>query len=340
MEQMKQPIAFPTEETAPTEEKMKHSISQSILAYQQESKKSFAELYANDIFNSENGHGIKLLTDSNMSLVFRFSNFLPPSSPSNKYKIEGRAVLLITNSQKSNINNFLDFMSNEKIRLLLLIKEELLDYLQKQFDNDAFFDVIESRKKAVYQKHLRHGVGKYVANQIQLVENILNGHITMESYELFHIVTEAIRVQLKATKIENISDRKSIVKEDFIRNLRLIFESNLLGDRTIDFSELDISGLNFEKIDSHPCIFDAVIPELVINMKKYCPRRGNKGLLIKYVSAENQMIFKNIINGDLNVSDYGGGEGINMCRFILDALKLPHLETNDNNLEFTVTLKV
>ena len=44
MEQMKQPIAFPTEETALTEEKMKYSVSQSILAYQQESKKSFAEL--------------------------------------------------------------------------------------------------------------------------------------------------------------------------------------------------------------------------------------------------------------------------------------------------------
>ncbi len=28
-------------------------------------------------------------------------------------------------------------MSNEKVRLLLLIKEELLEYLQKQFDNDA-----------------------------------------------------------------------------------------------------------------------------------------------------------------------------------------------------------
>jgi hypothetical protein len=44
MEQMKQPIAFSTEETAPTEEKMKYSVSQSILVYQQESKKSFAEL--------------------------------------------------------------------------------------------------------------------------------------------------------------------------------------------------------------------------------------------------------------------------------------------------------
>ena len=44
MEQMKQPIAFPIEETAPTEEKMKYSVSQSLLAYQQSTQKSFADL--------------------------------------------------------------------------------------------------------------------------------------------------------------------------------------------------------------------------------------------------------------------------------------------------------
>src|SRR5687768_668503 len=49
MEQMKQPITLPAEENvvsedAPTEKKMKYSISQSILAYQQTSKKSFATL--------------------------------------------------------------------------------------------------------------------------------------------------------------------------------------------------------------------------------------------------------------------------------------------------------
>ena len=45
MEQMKKPITFPAEENVTlTEEKMKYSVSQSILTYQQENQKSFATL--------------------------------------------------------------------------------------------------------------------------------------------------------------------------------------------------------------------------------------------------------------------------------------------------------
>jgi hypothetical protein len=285
----------------------------------------FSRLYAEDFYNPETGLGVPLLSDSNMSILIRLANLRREESAEPQFHLEGSAVLLITCTEEANLSNFLDFMSNEKIRLLLLIKEELLEYLEKQFDNDAFIDILENRKKFAYQSHLRHGLGDYLSAQSELVSKIVAGQSSEENYRAFRVVTDAIKGQLKATKIDDITLRQPFDRGAWIDRIRLVFESDVLGNRTIDFMEIDLKLPNTIGFVTHPSVFNVVVTELLINMKKYCPRTGVKGLLIEAKGEKPTITFRNRVNRNLRYDEYGGGEGLTMCRGILEALGLPGL---------------
>ncbi len=304
-------------------------------------EKPFIELYNNDLYDSKSGSGLKLLEDANMCLMIRFAALSNQYEKENNYSLKGQAVLVITSSEQCNTSNFLNFMSNEKVRLLLLIKEELLEYLQKQFDNDTFNEVLENRKRVIYQKHLRHGLNQYLTAQTELLDKIWKGVNSIENMEVFRIVSDAIRGQLKATKLIDINEHSNINKMIFVEKIKLIVESDILGSRQISFSEVDISELDFEFIELHPTLYDVIIPELIINMKKYSPRINEKGLSIKFEKSTSSLVFKNLINSNLSSEEYGGGEGHIMCNHLLeDILKLQSLKILSNDKEHTIILKI
>ena len=302
---------------------------------------SLEELYKNDLSETKGGSGIKILDDANMSLIFRISSLITNENSYSDYSLKGQAVFVVTSDQESTTTNFLEFMSNEKVRLLLLIKDELLEYLQKQFENDSFNEILENRKRIIYQKHLRHGLNQYLTAQSKLIDNISRGMNSIENMEVFKIVTDAIRGQLKVTKLLDITEKSKISNYVFENKLRLIFESDILGDRFIPFDEVDISKFDFESIEIHPSIYDVIIPELIINMKKYCPRINDKELTIKIDNDSGNLIFSNRKNLNLINGEYGGGEGLKMCNHILsDILKTQSLDILNDDYQYIVKLKL
>lgn len=286
----------------------------------------FEELFKNDYWNEETRMGLKILDNSNMTLIFRLSNLIPPSKNDKDYRLKGQAVLVITNTAETTKENFLSFMNIEKIRLLLLIKEELLEYLQKQFDNDAFIEVLENRKQAIYQRKLQHGLTRYLEIQNKLFEEVIHERDKekiKKARVLYDIVKKAIQGQINFKyNFQTDNWAENYKGEDLLTRMGYIFECPHLGNGEIPFTDILCTGFDTDhNIAMHPIILDVVIPEIITNMKK-CSSRLKKGCLkVTYDKEENHMIFENDIrtvylNGN-NDKIYGG---LDMCRNIIKKL--------------------
>lgn len=301
----------------------------------------FEELLKNDLYDESTGEGIKFLSDSKMLLAFRLSKFILPDKTNTHFGADGQAVLLISTSTPANTDNFVKFMSNEKVRLLLLIKEELLEYLQKQFDNDAFIDVLQRQSAISYQSSIRHGISEYTDHLEYLIEDIRQECSTSEEkVELFNIIVKAIKGQLQDIENTNqINNRTTYSKEELLRTMKLLFESTRVAAYSIPFHSVDTALINFESLSMNRLVKEVIIPELIRNMKKYCPRYGDRGLSISYVYSEKSFYFKNKkAKFAYFTSTKKGGGGLGMIKNILQKSFIGSLEAKNDIEEFTLKL--
>ncbi|MGN6417459.1 MAG: hypothetical protein ACTHMC_08210 [Pseudobacter sp.] len=287
---------------------------------------SSEELFRNDFWNEETDMGLRMLSESNMTLIFRLSDFVPPHKKEKSHKLKGQAVLVITNTSETNYDNFISFMNIEKIRLLLLIKEELLEYLQKQFDNDAFMEVLENRKQAIYQRKLQHGLNRYIEAQSDfftgLIKNPEEPEMKKKS-KLFDIVKKAMVSQINFnTPVP--SDMQSYKWQDLLETMGYIFECGDLGKYEIPVEAIKFIGFNSsDEARMHSSIPDVVIPELIINMKKYSSQlKEEQFLQVTYDKEKNQLVFENDIReSEQKSSDKKHFGGLEMCKWIMESLK-------------------
>jgi hypothetical protein len=176
---------------------------------QQENKKTaqsktFHELFQNDCLGPTGESGLPILSNSKMNLFFRLSELDEIKLNFGECKLEGKAILIITCNSELSKPNYLDFMSNEKVRLLLLIKEELLQYLKKITDSSTFHELIKSKVKSInlikYQRTLKHGLENYFAYQ----DDILSSYIDNErDKDIIETINQAIKGQISAFEITN-----------------------------------------------------------------------------------------------------------------------------------------
>lgn len=343
-------------------------------------RKSFETLYDLDRkMNGKTRTGIPMLEDAKMSLAFRLANLAEPDKQNSRYRLTGRAVLLITTTKDSTSENFLEFMSNERVRMLLLIKEELLDYLQKQFDNDAFIDVLESRYKAIFHNSLQHGLSNYRLATKELNKRVLrsvedadlSGRIVedypqnesnlgnpqfaefkrlysddftvKQNIELLDLITGAVFGQFGAVIIDPDLDNdghQTLSGQLLVDRVVLIMSTILLGKRKftrsdIDFSDVDLAG----QFRIHKIIFDTVIMELLINMKKYCPEDGPFGLKVAF--RDEQLVFENLIKKTIERPKRRRPRGLFMCEEIIKVIGGGMIMTHGKKGErFAVTLSL
>lgn len=302
----------------------------------------FSQMLEKDVWNGQTKTGLKLLTDAKQVLVFRLSN--AHIKGNNKVPLKGEAVLLIASTQEPTIANFRNFMNIEKIRLMLLMKEELLDYLHKQFDNDAFIELLENRKRSIYQKKLEHGINRYLEIQSSLLHEIhelnksrkdiisLLNHkakqqlrLTEKNVLLHEIVKKAIKGQVRlqynwGTSGERYTPRRI---EDMLKLFEILFENVYLGERRISFSSVGCKGFEgVAELYMHDSVYEVVIPEIIINMKKYSSAQMMGTIKIIYDQEKNQLIFINDViphnvMAYLEEKFYGG---MSMCFEIMKQL--------------------
>lgn len=294
----------------------------------------FNDMLQRDLWNSDTKTGIKLLNDAGMVLVFRLSNLIGEDHNYKNHRLKGQAVLMITTTAPATMKNFMDFMNIEKIRLLLLIKEELLDYLQKQFDNDAFIEVLENLKRVLYQRKLEHGINRYLEIQTHLFDKSMSGNNAEENQKnrmIHEIVKNAIKGQIRFKyRQSSIEQRKPYTVKQVKERMQLLLESVLIGDRAVVFDDVNCSGFeDVAEIYMHPSVFDIVIPEVIINMKRYSSAQRKDGLKIKYSAQENYFIFTNNVRlcDTLSPPPFKLLGGANMCAEIMRELNYESFES-------------
>ena len=321
--------------------------------YKIEVEQDFIDLYKKDwydnktrkgvIFYDKLGKSVRPLDEANMFLALRFANLQEPSNASEKCGFEGRAVLLIMNSEKATTINFLNFMSNEKVRLLLLIKEELLDYLQKQFDNDAFGEIVKNKKNAIYRKTLSHGLLNYTDVLEYLIKEIQQNPVNAENYLLFNIIIQAIKGQIDGRESflgeeENYEMNLEEGKMGYTYNsifkiIEVLCQSKYIGKSVIDFKYINLDNFDKVKIKAHKIVIEAILPEIIINMNKYCTETGDPKISISYDKTTKILQFKNKVDNLESESNNKHEGGSLLCKNIMEKLngKFETYKTEDGN---------
>jgi len=282
-------------------------------------------LYRNDFLDSFTGKGLVGLDKSNMTHFFRLSTVGQRNE--GFYSLEGQAVLVVMNLEPATVTNFDKFMNAEKVRLLLLIKEELLEYLKRQFDNDAFIELLENRKREIYRKKLEHGLTRYQTMQKKLFEDSINSkdlNLIIKNKRLYNIIDKITHAQLHFKNLLIMNENKvEFPVDEILSRFDDIFSSSCFCGCSIKKSEIRYGGFQISNINIFPSVFDIIFPELIVNMKNYSSRQIKGGLKITFNEAENKITFENdIMKPYLNKSfekEYGG---IYMIREIVKRLNM------------------
>lgn len=312
----------------------------------------FEDLFTKDFYNEENGKGVIFydeygrtsfpLNDANMFLAIRFSKLLEPDKDVDKYRFEGRAVLLIMNAEQSSITSFLNFMSNEKVRLLLLLREEFFKYLEEQFDNDAFTEVLVNKDNKIYKARLTHGLSSYL-DILQGISRDIKDKINIEdNYLLFKKIVMAMKGQINQFEMNPEPEPIHYSKDQIFNIIKLIFESKHVPIKPRKFENIDISGFP-ENFVADRLIIDVVLPEILINMNKYSKRSGNSEFTIRFEENETgrTIKFENLIQKTIIHKEFGHDGGLKLCEGLLEKINArmtSKQETIGTEQKFTVIL--
>ncbi|MGG7666897.1 hypothetical protein [Dyadobacter sp. BHUBP1] len=292
------------------------------------------------------GQGTRIISDkAGMVLLFRLAEFDLGEDMLQK----GQAVLVISNKEKATTERLAEFINIEKLRLLLLIKEDLLEYLRQQFGNDAFIGLQERLKELEIKSSMEHMVGNYfealdaITRRIpvdnnQILLNFIHGTI-------YRHIRSISKIRLSETNEPLFADReeKMLCSKHMLRDLfDLIADTPNLARKPLPKDcKVTIECPDF--ICPRP-IYEQVIPELMINIRRYSMESRKRPIEIAITFENNRLIFSNDCNPLLakkhppnGIKPYSGTE---MCNNILASMDLPILiPTIDiQNLKFTIIL--
>ncbi|MBP6235336.1 MAG: hypothetical protein KA270_01865 [Saprospiraceae bacterium] len=257
-----------------------------------------------------------IFKSANMFMLFRISDEVKHGED---FVQKGESILILSIKEEITYENLQEFFSNEKMRLFLLIKNNLLKYIKKQFESDAFIDVIGKLKMEKFQSSLRHGLKNY----LELIENIvIKKNLTDDDIKIFEIIFTSVKIQLG---------------EDFIKLNRYFYKKECDFDK---IQEYILLVLKSPKICGHPIqgidieldiekdtiiengLLNVVILEILMNIKYHCPRAKPS---IKILIRNNSLLFfnnvkKSMFNSEV-VSNYSDQKGIKLCEKLCNLLK-------------------
>lgn len=295
------------------------------------------DMFRADLYDHGSKRGLKILSSGRMSVYIRFCSV--HTDTDDVQHLVPKAVLVLCTSEQAGVKSFIEFMSNERLRLLLLAKEEVLDYLQKHASGSAFYDVLENRKRKVLRNYVKHGLQEYFLALRGLVKEIRVGGYNEDKEKLHGILTKAVQGHLDFRLDGDDSTRPITLTTYQLReHIRLLFETDMIGTRWIALQNVAMEGFEEGQMELPSGVLDIVLPELITNMKKYAPDIGDLGLAIRLDRTMGTMHFSNYIHAEHGREPRLGSEGITMCKKVVLACGLPPLLALEHESTFLVTL--
>lgn len=269
--------------------------------------------------------------DTQMFMAIRLSS--TEKNEKGEDTIVGKAVLVITSNKSEDA--FSNFINSSKMRSLLLIREELTAYLDKQFSGDVFEEVLSKEGIIKYQKNLGHGIETYLQAQKSLwddlVQNDYNENFSKSNLvEEFELVQKAILGQVIAYDDQSLNLSSNYQLGELKKRLTAILQSRKLAGRRVWSHELQFSIPYEELIIRLPVIIlEVVLLEYLINVRKH--RRltfndddltaANQKVQISFI--KNETLFTIEISNSTHPNKHdnsSSGYGQEMCKEIVNRL--------------------
>ncbi|WP_121811223.1 hypothetical protein [Mucilaginibacter kameinonensis] len=224
-------------------------------------------------------------------------------------------------------------VDERKLRLLLLLRKSLSEFIKSETSSNTFLELLENRTIMNYQRHLKHGIGDFISNQVAIVQDYEQIGRKIEVDDEIEDVKEAL--ELEYIKKATFPFKEFLVVTNSINSQMGISTKKHKGEKvffyayfmdllyTIYFSErlgkvgsLDVCKVvkflnpnEFDKIKLPVVIVNSLIPELILNQKKYGVDRT---INWKDNKTEFELIFGNRISD--TVSQEVEGYGLKMCK--------------------------
>nr|WP_294942588.1 hypothetical protein [uncultured Mucilaginibacter sp.] len=284
--------------------------------------------------------GLKMISDAKMVLLFRLAT-VDQFDP--EYRLNGEGVMVICSNELVNAENFINFIKVEKLRLLLLIKEQLIEYLQKEFRSAAFIEVLETRKNIILKRSIEHGVREYFEAMNHLIDKIDKLKLKQGQETALNDAIRILRFVRKTIQCHFLSINQIDTKGTYYRKSKRHHSSELrelfliirvvpyLASNEIKLTEMELDIPDFE-FYCPDIIFDLIIPELIVNMRKYALNfPGRK--FFKITRYQDSLVFINSFDPRFH-EDSAGKKfgGIDMCnRILTENLYLRELKFDKKN---------
>ena len=270
-------------------------------------------------------------------------------------ELYSQAVLTIISKKGSRIDE-------SKLRLILLLRKGLSDFLKHETSNNTFLELLKNRSVYNYQKHLKHGIGNFTSYQKDIVfkyENIedkIEIDAEIEDVKLalekeyinkgsflfkeFQIITNSISSQ---TGVSTQTYGENVFFYDyFIDVLQTIYQSKKLGDQAGSMDVFKMIKFKnkkpFADIKLPITLIESIIPEIIINQKKYGTKRS---IDWKMGDGFFELEFSNEIEHEK--PDAAEGYGLKMCKEIQELFKnkvVIYTPEKPYSKFFTVTIKI
>ncbi len=249
----------------------------------------------------------------------------------------------------------------EKLRLILLLRKSLSEYLSEHTTNNTFLELISQKNRNEYQKHLKHGIGNFISYQSSIVQNYedIENKISIrgdeentrlaldreyirtgsQKFKEFLIINNSIASQIGITE-KKYTNTKYLFYDLLIDMINTIYISENFHYR--DIASLDYKESikftvesKFERIKLPLAVINSVIPEILFNQKKYGDNReinwnDNEGHLLFSFSNMKNDYAKNGIKGF----------GTKMCKEISDKFSFIEISIDEDEVMYTVLLRI
>lgn len=263
-----------------------------------------------------------------------------------------KAVLVLCSNESPSIDNLKDFQNIEKMRLLLLIKEDILDYINLSIDNYTFSEMLQNKRKLVYAKSMNHGLDGYFS----ILKNYINSLDTEVSYLIMSAIkgqvlskfgfsiTEQMKDKIMSKK--GWADSIPIAKHVFKNRIEIICHNENIGGKIVNMMTNELHDEAFPlKIER--VMFDVVLTELLINMKKNYPDvfPGSPYYLFSVRIWKDRWVFLNKVEEIPTVRhsyDIEPFHGLYMIKKILKDLNYPSLDIkfSETKMEYALTINL
>ncbi|MFO0793396.1 MAG: ATP-binding protein [Candidatus Brocadiaceae bacterium] len=209
--------------------------------------------------------------------------------------------------------------SPQKLRMLMLLKKDLLEFLKKNYENDSFVESVEEQNRKNLLLSMGHGFEKYLSNLKELFDKTSSTEDVRNHFEIYHsMLFNRICYSriFKSFQNEDQSETTQILANNRFElkafNLKLFFEKEIMSITNTIYEDSKIQQ-KYNIVPEIKCgdwnitfyksILRDVVFECIVNAKNYIDKSKEPKLKIIVVQNNDKAFLIEIEDNGTGISN-------------------------------------